>query len=197
MTTPRSQTNPKSNSKSKTNSNSNSTDSTKRAPARFAQTSWTAVVAAGNPDAPEARGALSQLCQDYWEPLHAYIRRSGYSEEEAKDLTQEFFLRLLSRNTLAAADRAKGKFRTFLLTALNFFLVNEYRRASADKRGGGHKPVSIHEETEDHEPRYEPASELAPDVIYQQTWAKTVFRQAQDRLGEEYVAAGKTKLFDA
>src|SRR5262249_14597590 len=113
----------------------------------------------------------------------------------AQDLTQEFFLRLLSKNAFAAADRTKGKFRTFLLTALNFFLVNEYRRASADKRGGGQKGGSMGGRNEDAELRHEPASQLSPDVIYQQTWARTVFRQARERLAEEYASTGKTKFF--
>lgn len=180
---------------STTRSSTQQAEEAGRPHARFAATSWTAVVAAGQSDTPQSREALTRLCEDYWEPLHAYVRRSGYSEHEAKDLTQEFFLRLLSKNAFAAADRSKGKFRTFLLTALNYFLVNEYRRASADKRGGGQKLVSIDEQDEDHEPRHEPASHLSPDVIYEQTWARTVFRQARERLAEEYASTGKANFF--
>src|SRR6185503_16765484 len=94
---------------------------------KFAATSWTAVVAAaGEPDAPQARQAVARLCEAYWQPLHDYVRGLGYREEDAKDMTQEFFLRLLDKNVLAAADRQRGKFRTFLLTALNHFLRNEW-----------------------------------------------------------------------
>lgn len=163
---------------------------------RFAPTSWTAVVAAGDPSTPKAQEALSRLCEGYWQPLHDYVRRLGYSEADAKDLTQEFFLRVLSKNILAAADREKGKFRTFLLTALNHFLTNEWHRANAAKRGGGKTVVSIDEHTEDDQPRHEPATDLSPEAAYQRSWAQNLFRQAHDRLGEEYVSAGKLNLFE-
>ncbi|MBC8096444.1 MAG: sigma-70 family RNA polymerase sigma factor [Akkermansiaceae bacterium] len=163
---------------------------------RFIATSWTAVMAAGQPEAPQAQEALARLCEAYWQPLHDYVRRLGHSETDAKDLTQEFFLRVLSKNILAAADRDKGRFRTFLLTALNHFLANEWHRANAVKRGGGKVTVSIDEETEDEQPRHEPATELSPETIYQRSWAASVFRQAHERLGEEYESAGKTRLFE-
>lgn len=151
---------------------------------------------AGKPDSPQAQDALARLCQSYWEPLHAYIRRLGHSEEDARDLTQDFFYRLMTRNVLAAADRDKGRFRTFLLTALNYFLANEWHRTMAQKRGGGRAMASLDEKTEDDLPRYEPASHLTPEVLYEQRWAATVFRQAQDRLQEEYASAGKSAVFD-
>lgn len=163
---------------------------------KFVATSWTAVMTAGQPEAPQAQEALARLCEAYWQPLHDYVRRLGYSETDAKDLTQEFFLRVLSKNILAAADRDKGRFRTFLLTALNHFLANEWHRANAAKRGGGNTIVSIDEETEDEQPRHEPATELSPETIYQRSWAASVFRQAHERLGEEYASAGKTQLFE-
>lgn len=163
---------------------------------KFAATSWTAVLAAGRPDAPEARQALSRLCESYWQPIHDYVRRLGYGEEDAKDMTQEFFLRLLSKNTVAAADRERGKFRTFLLTALNHFLTNEWRRGRVAKRGGGKAIVSLDEQTDDEQPRHEPATKTSPETLYEQNWAASVFRQAHERLGEEYAAAGKTKLFE-
>lgn len=163
---------------------------------QFAPTSWTAVVSAARPDHPETREALSLLCENYWGPIHAYVRRLGYAEDDAKDLTQEFFLRLISKNVFAAADRNKGRFRTFLLTALNFFLSNQYHRGHAAKRGGGQKIVSLDEETEDKEPVHQPAGGPTPAAVFEQTWAKAVFDQARDRLSEEYAAAGKTKLFE-
>ena len=164
--------------------------------AQFSPTSWTAVVAAGRPDTSQARDAVAKLCESYWRPLHAYIRRLGYSEDDAQDLTQEFLLRLMTKNVFASADRNKGRFRTFLLTALKFFLTNEYHRTTAAKRGGGKIVVSLDEQSEDSEPRYQPVSTLSPAAIYDQTWAKTVFGQAEARLGEEYAAVGKTDLFE-
>jgi len=154
------------------------------------------VSCAARPDAPETRNALGKLCESYWSPIHAYVRRLGYTEEDAKDLTQEFFLRLISKNVFAAADKSKGRFRTFLLTALNFFLANEYQRGHAAKRGGGRIIVSLDEENEDEEPKHQAVSELTPAAIYERTWAQTVFRQARERLGEEYTAAGKESVFE-
>src|SRR5215510_14221575 len=110
---------------------------------RFAPTSWTAVVATRQPNTRKAEEALSRLCEAYWQPLHDYVRRLGYAEQDAKDLTQEFFLRLLTKNIFAAADQERGRFRTFLLTSLNHFLKNEWHRGHAAKRGGGKIIVSL------------------------------------------------------
>ena len=161
----------------------------------FVPTSWTAVVAASRDESPGSEQALAQLCQDYWRPIHAYIRRLGHDEDEAKDLTQEFFLQLVGKRFIAAADRTKGKFRTFLLTSLNFFLSTERKRANAQKRGGGKIILSIDEEREG-EASVEPASDLTPDKVYEQRWARSVMQLACERLREEYVAAGKTKLHE-
>src|SRR5262245_29245261 len=109
----------------------------------FVTTSWTAVVKAGRSDSAEGKDALTRLCQAYWEPLHAYLRRVGHPEADANDLTQEFFYVLLSKNHLQAADRTKGRFRSFLLTALKHFLSNERDRAMAKKRGGGQTILSL------------------------------------------------------
>src|SRR4051812_30813658 len=106
-------------------------------PREFATTRWSLVMAAGKPEGEEAREALSSLCQRYWFPLYAYVRRRVPSLHEAQDLTQEFFVRLLEKNALAKAAPERGRFRNFLLTSLNNFLANEWDRASAQKRGGG------------------------------------------------------------
>src|SRR5262245_41623442 len=111
--------------------------------AAFTATSWTAVVTAGQPDSRQAQEALGKLCRTYWAPLHAYVRRLGYSEDDAKDLTQQFFFVLLSKNYLGVANRAKGKFRSFLLTALKHFLANEWDRTRARRRGGKTEFVSL------------------------------------------------------
>src|SRR5262245_12371775 len=126
---------------------------------RFVATSWTAVVAMRQPETPQAEQALSWLCESYWQPLHDYVRRLGYTEQDAKDLTQEFFFRVLSKNIVAAADREKGRFRTFLLTSLNHFLTNEWHRGRAAKRGGNRTIVSLDEETSEGQPCHEPRSE--------------------------------------
>ena len=161
----------------------------------FVATSWTAVVAASRTEGTASELALAQLCQDYWRPIHAYIRRLGHDEDDANDLTQEFFLQLVSKRFISAADRTKGRFRTFLLTSLNFFLSTERKRAGALTRGGGKAIVSLDEEREN-EPRFEPASDLSPDKVYEQRWAASVLRLARERLREEYVAAGKEKLHE-
>jgi RNA polymerase sigma-70 factor (ECF subfamily) len=162
----------------------------------FTTTSWTAVVTAGQRDSPEAKEALTKLCQTYWEPLHVYLRRLGYNEDDAKDLTQEFFLRLLDKNYLGAANREKGKFRSFLLTALNHVLANERDRAMAAKRGGGKTIVSLEAEAEQGDRSSEPSSDLSPVKVFERRWAMTLFQQAYARLQAEYVAAGKARQFD-
>src|SRR5512142_966517 len=102
--------------------------------AQFVATHWSAVMSAGEGESTEAQEALEQLCRVYWFPLYAYVRRRGYSPEDAQDLTQEFFAKLLTRHWLARADPARGRFRTFLLTALEYFLANEWDKARARKR---------------------------------------------------------------
>src|SRR5436309_634202 len=108
---------------------------------RFATTRWSLIRAARDLAAPESRAALAALCGIYWYPLYAFIRRQGHAADRARDLTQEFFARLLERNDLAAVDRSKGRFRSFLLTACKHFLCNEHDRAHTRKRGGGRAPL--------------------------------------------------------
>ena len=105
-------------------------------PCGFATTRWSLIVAARAQDAPRAQQALSRLCEDYWYPLYAYIRRRGHTADDAQDLTQEFFASLLARDFLDAVDPAKGRFRAFLLACCKHFLANEHDRAHAQKRGG-------------------------------------------------------------
>ena len=112
-----------------------------RGTSRFNETHWTMVLAAGQKDS-RAKAALQELCQIYWYPLYAFVRRQGHGENDAEDLTQEFFARLLARDDLATVDREKGKFRSFLLASMKHFLANESDRARAQKRGGG-KPGGV------------------------------------------------------
>jgi RNA polymerase sigma factor (sigma-70 family) len=162
---------------------------------RFVTTHWTVVRAGATAESPHCAAALEQLCRAYWYPLYVYIRRRGHPIEEAKDLTQEFFARLIEKQWLAEADRTKGRFRTFLLTALNHFLANEWRRSQAAKRGGGKSVISLDDTAE---ARYaqEPASRLTPERIYDRRWALSLFDRALGRLREEYVNAGKSGSFD-
>jgi RNA polymerase sigma-70 factor (ECF subfamily) len=163
----------------------------------FATTHWSVVVEAGQSDSPKASQAMAQLCQTYWYPLYAYVRRKGYQAPDAQDLTQEFFARLLARNYVTGADRGRGKFRSYLLGTLEHFLAKEWRRAHAEKRGGGRADFSLDEM--DAEKRYllEPAHELTPAKIFDRRWATTVLDQAMARLARECQASGKGNLFEA
>ena len=162
---------------------------------RFATTHWSVVLASGGSTSPRASGAMEELCRAYWYPLYTYIRRRGHSVEDAQDLTQEFFARLIEKRWLAEADSSKGRFRTFLLTALNHFLAKEWRRSQAAKRGSGRAVVSLDDTAE---ARYlqEPASHLTPEKIYERRWALSLFDHALARLREQYIAAGKGSQYD-
>jgi RNA polymerase sigma-70 factor (ECF subfamily) len=140
---------------------------------------------------------MAQLCQSYWYPLYAYVRRKGYHAPDAQDLTQEFFARLLARNYLTGADRGRGKFRSYLLGALEHFLAKEWRRMHAEKRGGGRADFSLDEP--DAENRYlrEPANELTPAKIFDRRWATILLDRAMASLAEECRVSEKADLFEA
>jgi RNA polymerase sigma-70 factor (ECF subfamily) len=165
-------------------------------PGRFVTTHWSLIAAARDGEAAQAQAALADLCRAYWYPLYAYIRRQGHSADEAQDLTQEFFARLLEKDFLATLDPEKGKFRSFLLTACKHFLVNERERAHAQKRGGGRASVSL--DFGDAEARYgrEPGHSLSADRLFERRWALDLLRGVLTRLREEHVARGKGALFD-
>ena len=162
----------------------------------FATTRWTVVLKAGRSDTTQARAALSRLCQTYWYPLYAYVRRQGHRPHDAQDLTQEFFARLLEKNYLGAVDRSKGKFRSFLLSSLKHFLANEWDKAKALKRGGGQTFISINDPSAETRYCLEPADTLSADKIFERRWALTLLEQVLARLREEHVATGKAALFD-
>jgi len=168
--------------------------SSSRRPA-FVTTHWSVVLTAGRSDTTRAHEALSRLCETYWYPLYAYVRRRGHSPEDAQDLTQEFFARLLAGNWVGDADRAKGRFRTFLLTALHRFLANEWDRARAQKRGGG--AVSVPLDTAVAESRFgaDTSSALAPDRLYDRQWAMTLLDRTLARLEAEHQRSGKATEF--
>jgi RNA polymerase sigma-70 factor (ECF subfamily) len=133
----------------------------------------------------------------YWYPLYAYVRRTGYGPEDAKDLTQAFFAYFLEKGAFALADRERGRFRTFLLCALKNFLINEYHRQRAEKRGGGRELISL--DAPEGEARYvaEPADLTTPEALYEQRWATTLLETALRRLREEYALTKHAAVFDA
>jgi RNA polymerase sigma factor (sigma-70 family) len=161
--------------------------------AQFTTTHWSVVLTAGHGSSPDARQALERLCRTYWYPLYAYVRRRGVGIDNAEDLTQEFFLRLLQGKRLALADPARGRFRTFLLSALQNFLANEWTKASREKRGGKIEFVPL--VLEDAEKIYaaERADESTPEALYERRWAATVMQEAMNQLRAEYT--GREKLF--
>jgi RNA polymerase sigma factor (sigma-70 family) len=162
----------------------------------FATTHWSVVLAAGRTDAPHAQDALEKLCQTYWYPLYAYVRRRGYSPADAEDLTQGFFAWLLERNWLERADQQRGRFRSFLLTSFSNFLANEWDKARAQKRDGG-RVVSLQRDEAETRCRWEPADNVTPEQTFEWRWALTLLDQVMNRLGDEFARDGKTELFEA
>ena len=163
--------------------------------AQFATTHWSVVLAAAEEDSPQAAAALETLCRTYWYPLYAYLRRRGYSPEDAQDLTQSFFTRLLQENLPAQADRTKGKFRSFLLLTLSHFLSDERERAIAGKRGGGQVLLSLDAEAPEDRYRLEPADEATPEKLFERRWAQTILDHALVRLRKEYVTVGRADAY--
>src|ERR1700685_525809 len=126
-------------------------------PRQFATTRWSLVLAAGQRSSPQSSAALATLCENYWYPLYAYVRRRGHDADEAQDFTQAFFARLLEKNDLAAADPGRGRFRSFLLASLKHFLANEWEMARAGNRGGGRFGLSVDFRTAEERYRAEPS----------------------------------------
>ena len=164
-------------------------------PSRFPTTRWTLVVAAGDPHRKEARSALVSLCENYWYPLYAYLRRRGYRADEAQDLTQEFFIRVLEGRYLDRADPEKGRFRSFILTSLKFFVADEEDRHRARKRGGG---MVVPLEFSSGEERYqrEPAHDETPERIFERRWALSMLDRVVERLRNEFVHHGRAEHFE-
>lgn len=163
---------------------------------RFMTTRWSMVLAAGERATPDARDALAQLCSAYWYPIYAYVRRQGHGADEAQDLTQSFFARLLEKHVVEDARRERGRFRSFLLGALKHFLANEWRREHAEKRGGNVTITSI--DAGAAETRYvrEPVHERTAEEIYERRWALTLLDNVLKALESEMAAERKSRLFD-
>jgi len=164
--------------------------------AAFAETHWSVILRAKGPTTREAEDALEILCRTYWYPLYGYARRQGEPPANAQDLTQDFFAHLLEKNALQNVDPTKGKFRSFALASFKNFLANKRTYATALKRGGGRSFISL--DQEDAEARFaaEPYHELSPDKAFDQTWALAVLSKVFSQLQKEYVAAGKSAVFE-
>ncbi|MHB1155879.1 MAG: RNA polymerase sigma factor [Phycisphaerales bacterium] len=139
---------------------------------------------------------MEELAKIYWYPLYAFVRRHGHSPHEAEDLTQDFFATLIDKRALIHVEQSKGKFRTFLLTCLQYFLSNERNKQQAQKRGGGRSPVPLENAEAEHRYIHEPMDELTPERLFERRWALTVLEQTLDHLRQEYIDRGKTAMFD-
>lgn len=164
---------------------------------RFATTHWSLVLAAGQRESPQAAQALATLCEHYWYPLYAYVRRRGFSAEDARDLTQDFFALLLAKDRLRLADQQRGRFRSFLLASLSHFLANYRREQRAERRGGGQLLLSLDWQSGEERYRLEPADPQTPEKIFDRRWALTLLQRALERLREQYVSSGRGALFAA
>jgi RNA polymerase sigma factor (sigma-70 family) len=165
---------------------------------RFPSTQWSVVLAAKNQSTAEGVSALALLCRLYWRPLYGYVRRRGHSIEDAQDLTQGYFSRLLEKDYLCQIDAERGKFRSFLLVSLKNFLANEWDRRKTQKRGGEIQLLSL-EEIDDAEKSYvhlvAPAS-LTPERLYERSWALALLEQVTGQLATEFAEAGKIEVFE-
>ena len=164
---------------------------------RFDTTLWSMVRRAGDSQASRSGEALERLCSIYWYPLYVYVRRRGKDPEEALDLTQEFFARLLEKKWLQDANPARGRFRTFLLTAVEGFLNNEWKKSQTAKRGSGRLNKAF--DAADAEERFaqEAQENATPDALFDRRWALTLIGRAQDRLRDEEVRSGESARFAA
>jgi RNA polymerase sigma factor (sigma-70 family) len=162
----------------------------------FSTTHWSVVLSAAGVDSLGAKQALEQLCRTYWYPLFCFVRRQGHSAADAEDLTQAFFAHLLERGSLARVTQDKGRFRSFLLASLKYFLADQWDKARAQKRGGGSPVVSLDAEGAEERYQRECSDDLTAERLYERRWAMSVLDRAFDRLRDEFTAAGKATLHD-
>ncbi len=162
----------------------------------FLTTRWSVVLTAGRGAGSDSQRALEELCETYWYPLYAYVRRRGHRAEDAQDLTQAFFARLLEKNAVGAADPRRGRFRAFLLASLKNFLANEWNRERAQKRGGGCSVLSLDFTAADARFVREPRDELTPERAYERSWALAVLERALAGLEREHAERGRQRLFE-
>ena len=161
--------------------------------AHFVTTHWSMVRRAGKTDGPDTREALEQLCRVYWFPLYAFARREGCGPEEAQDLTQEFFSRLLAKGALQLADPDRGRFRSFLLTSFKHLLTNEWKRSQRQKRGGGTDLFSLDQLAAEDRYRLEPVDDLTPERLFERRWAEALLARVLERLQRECDGDGEER----
>ncbi len=166
-------------------------------PTSFQTTCWSVVISARDGQTPDARAALETLCATYWYPLYAFVRRKGYDADAAQDLVQGFFARLLEKGDLAAVERSRGRFRSFLMAACAHYLANQAVHDRALIRGGGRSPISIDLLTAEGRYGDEPAHTLTAERLYDRQWALSIVENAVERLSDEMRAAGKVEQFEA
>jgi len=163
----------------------------------FETTQWSVVLAASGDDSPQAREAIEKLCRTYWYPVYAFARKRGHSPDDAQDVTQEFFARVLQKGSLGKARPERGRFRWFLLAALRHFLANEWDKARALKRGGGMRFISLDQAEAEQRYAGELSDEETPERVYERSWGLTVIEQARCRLREEFERMGKSARFES
>jgi RNA polymerase sigma factor (sigma-70 family) len=173
-----------------------SKDSPSTGAGRFATTHWSVVLTAGQPESTGYRQALEALCETYWFPLYAYVRRHGNDTHQAEDYTQAFLAFLLDKHGLRVADPKRGRFRSFLLASLKNFLSNECARAAALKRGGDRKIFSLDIDNAERKYALKPREEMSPEKLFARSWALTVLERTMDRLAAEAAHTKKPELFE-
>jgi RNA polymerase sigma-70 factor (ECF subfamily) len=163
----------------------------------FPTTHWSVLLASGRPDLPEAEEALERLCRTYWTPIYAYIRRRGHSPEDAQDLTQELFARLLAKQRLSRVAPHKGRFRSFLLASVNHLLADARDRATRQKRGGGKPMLSWEAQTAEECYSAVLMHGSTAESLFERRWALALVEQVLNRLEQEHIQVGKPELFTA
>ena len=162
---------------------------------RFRTTNWDMVIEAADATAPGWSAALEELCQVYWRPVYAFIRKRGHPPEAAQDLTQDFFAHLLQSGFLGKADSERGRFRCLLMSSIDNFLRVEHRNASAQKRGGGWRKLRMDEPEVEHVLEAEMADVATPELLYERQWARTLLARVLADLEREYADAGRGAQF--
>jgi len=162
----------------------------------FRTTRWTTISRAGRRDgSAESERALERLCRTYWYPLYVFLRRQGKSPQDAEDLTQAFFGHMLENNALGTARLERGRFRTFLLTALKHFVTDQWKKETAQKRGGGARLIELDAQIAEDRYRFEPVDRFDPEKLFERRWAMTLIEQVLAQLESEYELKGKRDLF--
>jgi RNA polymerase sigma factor (sigma-70 family) len=177
-------------------SGNGSATASQKGAAQFTSTHWSVVVEAQG-ESPAAQEALEKLCRIYWRPIYSFVLRQAVGPEAAEDITQSFFADLLEHKSLTAVRKEKGRFRSYLLGALKYFLADERRRAMTIKRGKGQRFISLEELSADERSEMEPTDPVTAEQIYERRWASTVLERVLSLLKNEYAAAGNAALFDS